>query len=346
MYCCAERRSLHYFGPDKWESAKPMRCIFCLSSEPATGFTDEHVFPEAVGGTLVVPFVCKACNDRLGHSVDVTVTDHSLVAIKRHALGIPGKSGVIPNPFERAVLTEDPSHKVRLDFTKPSPAAIYTLPFIQRTQSESGKGTLSVRIDATDADRLGTIVNKALARAGAPPVSPEVIEELKTQVVRTEQPSLSIPLSFDLSQFRRGLMKIVYELTCLWLGEIYVEDAMATLLRQFIFDDQLPFGPSSRYPIRGTMRMAPKEPLLPFWPKERDHLMACLINNGSLSVIVSILGVLDACVAITDSPQRYPQCQQRFVSINSQTGEMRESTFEEEVVRICNEASCDEVEGG
>jgi hypothetical protein len=313
-----------------------MRCIFCLNPDPPSGFSDEHVFPEAVGGTLVVRFVCKECNSRLGHSVDTTVTNHTLIGIARKALGIAGKSGSIPNPLERAVMEADSSHKVRFDFAKRSPESIYTIPFVQRTQTGPGRGNLSVRIDATDADQLGNIVNRALARAGAPPVSAQEIEELKKNVVRQEQPRLSIPVSLDLSQYRRGLMKIVYELACYWIGESYVDDPMAGLLRQFTFDESLPFDPSQRYPIRGTMRMSPKEPFMPFWPDERDHLIALMLNRGDLGIHVSVLGVLDACVAITDSPEKYAHCEQRFISIDPRTGLTRESTFEKEAGRICD----------
>jgi hypothetical protein len=321
-----------------------MRCIFCLNPAPTTGFTDEHLFPDAVGGTLVARFVCKACNSHLGHSVDATVTNHTLIGIKRKALGIAGKSGTVPNPLERARLQADASHKVRFDFTKQSPESIYTIPFVQRTQIGAGQGNLSVRIDATDANRLGEIVNTALARAGAPPVSPETIEELKKNVVRQEQPRLSIPVSLDLGQYRRGLMKIVYELACLWMGESYLDDPMAALLRQFTLDESLPFDPSQRYPIRGTMRMAPKEPFFPFWPDELHHLMGCMLNRGDVGIYVSVLGVLDAYVAVTESPEKYPRCQQRFISINPQTGVRRESTFEEEVGRICDLGNADQAE--
>jgi len=249
-----------------------MRCIFCLNPAPTTASRMSTCFRTQSGHTCCPvcvqslqqpprPFGRRNCNESYSHW-------H-----QEKALGIAGKSGTVPNPLERARLQADASHKVRFDFTKQSPESIYTIPFVQRTQIGAGQGNLSVRIDATDANRLGEIVNTALARAGAPPVSPETIEELKKNVVRQEQPRLSIPVSLDLGQYRRGLMKIVYELACLWMGESYLDDPMAALFRQFTLDESLPFDPSQRYPIRGTMRMAPKEPFFPFWPDELHHLM-------------------------------------------------------------------------
>lgn len=46
------------------------RCILCLKDEPPT---DEHIIPGQIGGKLVARFLCKPCNDRLGHQVEPTV---------------------------------------------------------------------------------------------------------------------------------------------------------------------------------------------------------------------------------------------------------------------------------
>lgn len=43
------------------------RCILCL--QQAT-LTEEHVIPQAIGGILKVPFLCKPCNDNLGALVE------------------------------------------------------------------------------------------------------------------------------------------------------------------------------------------------------------------------------------------------------------------------------------
>lgn len=47
------------------------RCILCLERPPS--LTEEHVIPASLGGTLSVDFLCKPCNDRLGHSVEADI---------------------------------------------------------------------------------------------------------------------------------------------------------------------------------------------------------------------------------------------------------------------------------
>lgn len=53
--------------------------------------TSEHIIPEAIGGRLEIHFLCKPCNDRLGHSVEAAVrTDASIrLAVEQLAAKIP-----------------------------------------------------------------------------------------------------------------------------------------------------------------------------------------------------------------------------------------------------------------
>ncbi|MFZ5894770.1 MAG: HNH endonuclease [Myxococcota bacterium] len=312
-----------------------MRCIFCLQDDPPSGFTDEHVFPEAVGGTVVIRSVCKTCNDRLGHSVDVTITDHTLVAMKRAQFGLAGKTGRIPMPFANGVLAEDSTEQVQLrpDPSKPGGTDIYVKPFLKRTMTGPKEGQIQVRIDARDANQLRAMVNKSLVRAGARPLSEEEVDALSREVVRTEQPVVRVPLSLDMSRYRRGLMKIVYELACEWLGDRYVDVPTAVILREFIFDEDLPFDASEKYSVRGTMRIAPRTPFLPFWPNEGDHLRAFMASNGQVAtaICVSVLGMMDASIRVTDEIYEGPG---RFISIDPANRAKRDSTFDEEVDRL------------
>lgn len=54
------------------------RCILCL--EPGS-LTDEHVIPKRIGGKLKARFLCRACNSRLGHTVEAAVKDDPSIRI-------------------------------------------------------------------------------------------------------------------------------------------------------------------------------------------------------------------------------------------------------------------------
>lgn len=61
------------------------KCILCLGEKL---LTDEHVIPEAIGGRLVVKFLCKSCNDRLGHAVDAAAKRDPSIALAIHRFGL------------------------------------------------------------------------------------------------------------------------------------------------------------------------------------------------------------------------------------------------------------------
>ena len=67
-----------------------MRCIFCLKDRSPSL---EHVFPDAIGGTLTIARVCEPCNSWLGTNVDSYLTDHIGVLMKRFLLRIPNRDG-------------------------------------------------------------------------------------------------------------------------------------------------------------------------------------------------------------------------------------------------------------
>lgn len=50
-----------------------MFCIFCNASE---NFSEEHIIPESLGGSIVIRNVCRACNSVLGSEVDVELVKH------------------------------------------------------------------------------------------------------------------------------------------------------------------------------------------------------------------------------------------------------------------------------
>lgn len=78
-------------------------CIFCKEDEKNIKITKsrEHIFPYSIGGNLVLNyFVCKNCNDYLGNSIDVMLTDCSLIKHARFYFKIKSHKGKIPNPFK------------------------------------------------------------------------------------------------------------------------------------------------------------------------------------------------------------------------------------------------------
>lgn len=54
------------------------RCILCRSTGQ---MTEEHIIPESLGGRLYARFLCKPCNDKLGHSIEARAAEDPSVKL-------------------------------------------------------------------------------------------------------------------------------------------------------------------------------------------------------------------------------------------------------------------------
>lgn len=116
----------------------------------------------------------------------------------------------------------------------------------------------------------------------------------------------------------------------------YLDDPIAELLRTCMLDKEMPFDIASKYPLHGKIPFWwADEPLLPFWLDEPDALIGVgLLQSGFIVVYVRVFGSFQALLKVTNTPDRYPSFQQQFVAIDSTTGHTRQSTLEEEIVRM------------
>ena len=70
-------------------------CIFCLKEKPESELTDEHVFPAALGGVLVIKNgSCVTCNNGCSKFEQALATE--LVPLRR-LLQIPDRRGEVPH---------------------------------------------------------------------------------------------------------------------------------------------------------------------------------------------------------------------------------------------------------
>ena len=70
------------------------RCVLCALEGP---LTEEHVIPQAIGGSLTCDFLCKPCNDRLGQ------TEAHLKSDPAVRLAIENLKGQVPLDLYRTV---------------------------------------------------------------------------------------------------------------------------------------------------------------------------------------------------------------------------------------------------
>jgi hypothetical protein len=311
-----------------------MRCIFCLKERDPTA---EHVFPDAIGGTLTIDRVCEPCNSWLGTNVDAYLTDHIGVLMKRFLLRIPNRSGKTTGLDEilgPGALASDPEQRVKLVRERGSdqvtPQLLYRS---QRIKSEDGNETVRITIDANQVADLEKIIERTRKREGLPPLSKTELEatiaELKAQMGTLGQPHVRHDLKVDLIDYQNAILKIAYEFAWLWLGEVYLDDPVAIKLRRKILEN-------TDEQIRGLIQIGADAPFDKMWTNEPNALLALgQTSNVGIRISVRIFDVLCGWVFVSDDPARYPGFTEgRFFCCDPQTGETRDTALSAEVFRV------------
>lgn len=67
-------------------------CILCMQRKQ---MTEEHIFPESIGGTVTFFKLCKQCNSYLGEKVDANLCNAWPIARARLHFGITGKQKTV-----------------------------------------------------------------------------------------------------------------------------------------------------------------------------------------------------------------------------------------------------------
>lgn len=310
-----------------------MKCIICKQQKE--NLTKEHIFPDAIGGTLITTNVCKSCNDRLGHSIDHHLVNHWLIQSERMLLKIGGKSGIIPNPLEKGVLANDPNQRIDYRFSKDGePKEVYILPKVEKIINEDGTGTLNILIDKKDKDKLPIMINKVLKRNGKPAMTQDEINEQILEVTDS-YPKILMEASFDLIQYKRALLKIAYELAFYWLGDNYFEDSTGEMIRNCVLDDNLSEDFSSTYPIKGTIGLIDKKAMFNFQDEDaKNHLAFMNADGDKICCYLKIFNIFEAIVEISNDAKKYPNFKGNFISINPLSGVIKESSYLEAILKF------------
>lgn len=314
-----------------------MKCIICKNEKPIEVFTDEHVFPDSIGGTLIIKSVCKECNDKLGNSVDKHLVNHWLTQGQRQILRILGKSGKIPNPLEKGKLSDDLSQEVRYFFDeKGDSKELYLVPKVEKTTNLDGTESVSIKIDKKDKDKLPSIVNKILKRKGLPQLTKQELEK-RIQEGINPSPWMTINAEIDILQYKRAILKIAYELAWYWLGQAYLDDEVGEMIRKCMLDNDLEGEWHLKYPIKGRIEIVGERTMFPMWDNEpNSHIAFLMESDGKISCYIRIFRIFEGMIEVSNDASKYPNCCNRFIAIDPLTRIKRESGFVEEINRIGN----------
>lgn len=309
------------------------KCCRNIVSDELT-FSKEHIFPESIGGTIVTNEVCTFCNSYLGSNVDKYLTDNFFIASERFFLKLKGKKGYLPNPLKYCVHPEDSSKKMQYIMNDDGkPEQIRTVPFLI-TFEKDGKKIIEARVDYTEKEKLYDMVNKTLTRNKQQPLSRSEIDKLSERT-QTENPTVTTSFFIDMVNIYRPLLKIIYELCFLWIGNIYSQDETSEKIRSCIIDDNLKEDFFEKYPLKGSLNWYPANKFFPFHvTKENSHFAIMKEDSDKIFCAIRIFNVLEIAVIVSENAKQYNLFKPMFLEINPITKETREICWYDEIKNV------------
>lgn len=316
-----------------------MLCIFCREEKTPT---DEHIFPLAIGGSLVTTRVCNDCNSRLGAGADARLSNWLPVLAHRERLNLKGNSGSIPSPLrmltgKQTLIERDGSrHDVVGILGRNRALTHQVIPSCNVVLDDDGNEVLQISADPRDVGYIEKSIRRARSERGLRELTPdemrEALESIETYQGERSLFQLKVPAA-DLWPPRHALGKIAYELAHLWLGESYLEDPTSKALARAVLDDR-------SHEIDDFVRVAVGRDKNSFWRKSPDrHLAHASRVEEKLVVYVRIFDLIDAVVIVSETADLhggYPSetAQEGFLVIDASSKTVLRSSWDIEVLRL------------
>lgn len=275
--------------------------------------------------------------------VDVLLTNHPAILIKRAELGMIDRAGKAVDPLRKmfgvGILASDPEKRIRF---VPDPATGKLVPRMMhhstRTKLEDGAEAVRITLDESDIGQLGKIVQRERKRAGQEPLPESEIEALvtaaKQQIGTIEQPSVLYKLKIDTYNYQRGICKIIYELACIWLGDAYLDDPVAKLFRNVILS-------GTEEEIAGQIRLSGNERPLSLWQSEpRAHVTVGSQQGEDFRIAVRIFDAASGILRVTSTASKYGALTSgRFLLIDLTGASSRSGSLNDELMRMVRRPS-------
>ncbi|MEC4767955.1 HNH endonuclease [Halomonas sp. CUBES01] len=136
------------------------KCIICKKTPQGSNvLTDEHIFPEFIGGNLKKKNVCSSCNSNMGADFEGRLENGFLFSLFSYQAKVVKKSGLAKSPFVGDYKAGGKTFEVDEDFN-------YKLKFtgFEESRSSDGSTSFSMSIDEEDFGRAESLIVKKLAR--------------------------------------------------------------------------------------------------------------------------------------------------------------------------------------
>lgn len=276
------------------------KCILCLNDFDDSLKTEEHVFPESIGGTIKIWDLCKGCNDHLGEFVDSPLVNNWMIASQRLILKLPGKKGEIPNPLENGILSSDPSQKVKYYMKNGLPESVYLVPNVSRSVDESGNKIISIKLDKKDEHKLPQILDTIKKRAEKKGEKVN-LDNIHKEEGREEKPWIQMRHKFDLYDWQRGIIKIAFELTYRKYGIDYLSEPIAQRIIELLRKKDITKDDLQNSMLRGKIGFAADTFAPPFLDDSNSLYGMLVVIDNKLICTVRIFNTLQGNIVMSEN---------------------------------------------
>lgn len=275
-----------------------MKCIICRKETEDKNFSDEHVIPDSLGGCYHIYNVCKKCNSKLGENVDAKLVNHYFASFMRYDLGIKGKKGNIPNPFDGThILENDNTTKVKMILDNDGIPRPYLLPKVEKIKYND-KLEIKIQIDTDDKNKLESIIEKILKREKIDKDKYHIIID-NEPIINAFKPVIKMEKAIDIKEFKIGLLKIAYEFAVDSLDKFFY-DEKAIEISNFLLNPN--FDEIDKYFIGTGFEKEIVKPLEIIFDFNKKRHLLVLMNTDEMGLVcfISLYKLFNIVVKLSD----------------------------------------------
>ena len=217
-----------------------MYCVYCNEDhDPAVKFSDEHIIPEALGGTKAFAIrVCEKINNTLGNEADAPFIEMFPVNADRFFLNLASHRGSPALDLSGITIIDGKERKIQSTVKDGEKVLKLPKPVIETSQ-EGGRELITISADPQQAREIllgklaaATKQGKTMTHQDGTPVTPESIERyIAEHSVAVAQPSILIKLELSGTDAVRFFCKVALATGFYIAGKPFGRSAIADKLR-------------------------------------------------------------------------------------------------------------------
>ena len=148
-------------------------------------------------------------------------------------------------------------------------------------------------------------------------------------------PDIRVLTTFDIVKYKKGILKIAYELACYWLGTSYLKDPIGQKIRQALKDQRDLRQWEEVTGLRWKIDLIATASTIPYWDnKPASHVAFLIPSHQGLTIYVRIFKAFEGILEISQTPKRYQVGGGKFIEMDTKSDELKQSTLFQQLASL------------